>query len=261
MKKIFLYSAIAILDIGLVGCGSTTLSENNTGTHEVHFSYDGDTGPAYWGSLKEEWKTCENGLTLKPVVAGQTHQSPVDFVLAVPVNPSFVLDYNKEIEFKMLNNGHSIELETEGSHLAHVTISGKEYTLKQFHFHSESEHTEDGVHGDMEGHFVNIAADGSIVVLGVIIEASGAGNSELNKVFDLEIPAANHENEIRIHINPSHILPTGKVYSYSGSLTTPPCTQGVSWNVYTTTIGLNVNKIEMFKSHYNHNYRPITGTY
>lgn len=175
MKHILLSSVMTISLFGLLGCDtSTVLSENDASSHGgAHFSYDGETGPAHWGSLTEEWKTCENGLTLKPVVSGQPHQSPVDFVSATAVNPSFLLDYNKEIEFKMLNNGHAVELEAEGEHAGHVTIAGKKYTLKQFHFHSLSEHTEDGVHGDMEGHFVNIADDGSVAVLGIIIEATG----------------------------------------------------------------------------------------
>jgi len=80
-------------------------------------------------------------------------------------------------------------------------------------------------------------------------------------VFSLDIPASGQVNETPIHINPSHILPSGKVYSYSGSLTTPPCTEGVAWNVYTKTVGMDINKVETFKKHYNHNYRPVTGTY
>ncbi|MGC9351607.1 MAG: carbonic anhydrase family protein, partial [Sulfurovum sp.] len=93
------------------------------------------------GSLKEEWNTCTNGLEYTAVENGKLHQSPVDFESAVPADPSFMLDYNKSIAFKMENNGHSVQFNVEeGSPKAYITINEKKYELKQFHFHSVSEH-------------------------------------------------------------------------------------------------------------------------
>ncbi|UFH58256.1 carbonic anhydrase [Sulfurovum mangrovi] len=261
MKKKFLYAGMLIASMWLVGCNNESVVQDEE--IEVHFSYDGETGPDYWGSLKEEWSTCDNGLDITKVVEGEPHQSPVDFYDAVPADPSFTLDYNKSIAFKMENNGHSVQFNVEeGSPKAYITINGKAYELKQFHFHSVSEHTELGVHAAMEGHFVNVAEDNSIAVVGVMIDnVAGEGNEALESAFGLAIPEEEEENPTLITINPLDMLPGGKVYSYSGSLTTPPCTEGVAWNIYTKHIGLNEEKVEAFHEHYDHNFRPLTGTY
>jgi len=256
-----------IASVWFVGCNNESVVDDGEHEvhqeHEVHFSYDGETGPDYWGSLKEEWSTCDNGLEYTAVVEGAPHQSPVDFETAVPADPTFTLDYNKSIAFKMENNGHSVQFNVEeGSPEAYITINEKAYELKQFHFHSVSEHTELGVHAAMEGHFVNVAEDGSIAVVGVFIDnMAGAGNEALESAFGLEIPEEGEENPTEITINPLDMLPGGKVYSYSGSLTTPPCTEDVAWNIYTKHIGLNEDKVEAFHEHYDHNFRPLTGTY
>lgn len=231
-------------------------------THTPHFSYKGDASAENWYKLSDKWKTCENGVNLTPVKQGSLHQSPVDFRNAKAVAPKFRLDYDKDVAFTMLNNGHTVEFKSEGKNVATLTISDKVYTLKQFHFHSLSEHTVKGNHAVMEGHFVNIAQDGSIAVLGVFINTTnGNGNRELEKAFSLAIPSSGLHNPQSVSLNPSYILPNSKVYSYSGSLTTPPCSENVVWNVYTKAISLSKSKVESFTSHYNHNYRPITGTY
>ena len=253
MNKKILHSAILVSLLSLTGCNSL-----NT----PHFSYAGHTGADHWYGLSDTWKTCENGIKLTPVKKGSLHQSPVDFNSAIAVDPDFALDYNKKLEFKMLNNGHSIKFDAVGTDAATITIANKVYTLKQFHFHSLSEHTVKGNHAVMEGHFVNVAKDGSIAVLGVFINQSNSkGNSELEKAFSLDMPSSGEMNARTVMLNPSNILPDGKVYNYSGSLTTPPCTEGVAWNVYSTAISLSKVKVDSFKSKYNHNYRPVTGTY
>ena len=229
---------------------------------EVHFSYDGNTAPAQWYSLKEEWKTCKNGLTLKPVKAGELHQSPVDFKHAKAVTPKFDLDYDKSLDFKIINNGHSIMFKAKNDKAASVKIDGKTYYLKQFHFHYLSEHTIKGKHTPMEVHFVNVSDDGSIAVLGVFIDRSrSGGNAMLEKAFSVSLPQSGYANKPLIALNPVSMLPQGKVYSYSGSLTTPPCSENVAWNVYVDHIKLSEKKIEAFKKLYDHNYRPVTGSY
>jgi carbonic anhydrase len=237
-------------------------SQKNVHHSDVHFSYDGDTGPAYWYSLKDEWETCKNGLTLKPVKAGEPHQSPVDFRNAKAVMPDFDLNYDKNLDFKIINNGHSIMFKAVDQKGASVHIDGKTYYLKQFHFHYLSEHTIKGKHTPMEVHFVNISDDGSIAVLGVFIDSTkGQGNSMLEKAFSVSLPPSGYANVPSIILNPAKMLPGGKVYSYSGSLTTPPCSENVKWNVYVKHNKLSKQKINAFKKHYDHNYRPVTGSY
>jgi len=259
-KKLF-HSGLVLAMVSFVGCGSSDDTAKTTETS--HFSYKGDTGPEHWYELNKAWATCKNGLDITAVIPKQKHQSPIDFDSAIPVDGNFTLNYNKDLEFKVINNGHAIEFEAEGNKtVASLTIGTKVYELKQFHFHSLSEHTENGLHSKIEGHFVNVASDGSLAVIGVLIdEAKESLNGELEKAFSLTIPNEKATTSPKIHLNPSHILPTGKVYSYSGSLTTPPCTEGVTWNVYSTHINLSKAKIDAFNKHYTTNYRPITGTY
>ncbi|MGC9351320.1 MAG: carbonic anhydrase family protein, partial [Sulfurovum sp.] len=104
--------------------------------------------------------------------------------------------------------------------------------------------------------------DGSIAVVGVFIDnVAGEGNEALESAFGVEIPEEEEENPTEVTINPLDMLPGGKVYSYSGSLTTPPCTEDVAWNIYTKHIGLHEDKVKAFQEHYDHNFRPLTGTY
>jgi len=260
IKNTLVYMGTLAIILGLNGCGDTTITDKN---ETVHFSYDKskEAGPQHWGDLKSEWSTCKNGLDITAVISGEKHQSPIDFYDALPVDGNFTLDYNKSITFKVKNNGHAIQFDAQEDQNASLTIGTKKYTLKQFHFHSKSEHREHGEHAKIEGHFVNVADDGSLAVLGVFIDDNNAStSSELEKAFALDFPEEDHTGDTVV-INPSQILPTGKVYSYSGSLTTPPCTEGVTWNVYTTHLHLSTDKIKEFTKHYTHNYRPITGTY
>lgn len=300
LKKQFLLSlATATLFFG--GCGVATdaadknitfpdMNEmpemNNTmleGEHEApHFSYDAETGPAYWGHLSEDWATCNNGLTQTDVQAGHNHQSPVDFVTtgSIATAQNFTVNYDNNLTFDIINNGHTIQLnEITPDTNNTLTINGVVYQMLQFHFHATSEHLEDNKSSAMEMHFVNKAADGSLAVLGMFIDANDtAANAELSKVFEHELPAplamghhaatrATNSEEapapIHVNLNLNNILPatTTTVYNYSGSLTTPPCTEGVAWNVYTTHTALKADDIAKYTAHYNHNHRPVTGQF
>ena len=115
----------------------------------------------------------------------------------------------------------------------------------------------------METHFVFKANDGALAVIGVFVDrnvTSSNENSELAKVFDTTLPDAEQSGD-EVTINVAKILPAGKVYSYSGSLTTPPCTEGVAWNVYVDHIALTEDHVTKFTKKYHNNFRPITGNW
>jgi carbonic anhydrase len=142
-----------------------------------------------------------------------------------------------------------------------LTINGIVYTLAQFHFHSLSEHTEVGNHSDMETHFVFKSAEGHLAVIGAFIDDNGtSSNLELHKIFSTTLPDADDNGSI-VSINVADLLPNSTVYSYSGSFTTPPCTEGVAWNIYTEHIHLSPNEIDSFQAKYDDNYRPVTGEF
>ena len=257
----------ALVSAGFVGCGSNDTTSNTEAT--THFSYFGETGPSHWASLNSEWNTCSNGLTLKPVNPGANHQSPVNFTTNATIsdpNRIYQLDIDRDLEFTIINNGHAIEAELDevDADKDKITINGREYFLKQFHFHAYSEHTENNVPAAIEAHFVFKSLSGKLAVLGLFVDrnaTSGAENLELAKVFNTILPDAEQTGD-KVSINVNKILPTtSNVYSYSGSLTTPPCTEGVVWNVYTTHTALTEAQVVNLTKHYHNNFRPITGNW
>jgi carbonic anhydrase len=125
------------------------------------WGYLGDIGPAYWGDLSPDWIACSTGEI----------QSPVDFS-KLPAHPTsrhkMSIDYDSHTTGEIFNNGHTIEVETEGSNT--LTLDGIPYELVQFHFHTASEHRVNGRGFDMELHLVHQAADGSNAVVGVFLK-------------------------------------------------------------------------------------------
>ncbi len=261
-------SIATALTITLSGCGgggANTFDQTSNQPHQenqtVEFSYWGKTGPTYWGTLKPEWHMCAKGLTLTPVDPTQAHQSPIDFTQnATPTDPDFILDADRAIPFEIENNGHTIEAVAKSDEDT-LTIGDKLYTLKQFHFHAYSEHTQNNHPAAMEAHFVFKAQDGSLAVLGVFVDRdeNGEENEELAKVFTAPLPAEHQKGE-ELAINITNIIPQNStVYHYIGSLTTPPCSEGVEWNVFTKHIKLSEPKLVKFTKLYHNNFRPITG--
>lgn len=262
-KKILSAALVAALAFGLSGCGSDSSDDTTSEETEVHFGYFGANGPSHWGDLKPEWSTCKNGLTLSDVTdPTQHHQSPINFTsAAVASEPSFELDVDRDIEFTTENNGHAIEMVPESSEDTMV-LDGKTYTLAQFHFHAYSEHTQNNMPAAIETHFVFKAADGSLAVLGVFVDRNATNeNSALASIFSQTLPEAGEEGA-KLSINVADILPeASSVYSYSGSLTTPPCSEGVAWNVYTKHINLSESHVVNFTKKYHNNFRPVTGNW
>lgn len=254
----------ALVSVGFIGCGDA--NNDTTPEAEVHFSYFGENGPTHWADLRSEWDTCRNGLTLTPVDPTAEHQSPVNFTSsATKSTPDFTRNLNNDLNFTIVNNGHAIEAELDEAeaHIDYITIGSTNYYLKQFHFHAYSEHTENNVPAAIETHFVFKSDDGNLAVIGLFVDRDGTTtNTELQKVFNTTLPEANEEGASVI-INVESILPPASttVYKYSGSLTTPPCTEGVAWNVYTAHTALPETDIVKFTKHYHNNFRPITGNW
>lgn len=229
------------------------------------FGYFGEHGPTHWADLSSKWSTCAHGLELKSITnPAHKHQSPVNFTSkAVASNPQFKLSADKTVEFEIENNGHTIEAVPQSRDIK-MKLGGVNYTLAQFHFHAYSEHTQNSKPAAMEVHFVFKSFDGKLAVLGAFIDRDLSGlseNTELAKVFSTKLPDVEKKGA-KVALNISKILPSAsKVYSYSGSLTTPPCSEGVAWNVYTTHIALSEDHVVNFTKHYHNNFRPVTGNW
>lgn len=190
-------------------------------------------------------------------------QSPIDIVAsgAVAADPA----EPRAIEFshthgaidKVEDNGHAVQVDT---HATEATIRGRHFKLAQFHFHAQSEHTLDGKHFPLEGHFVFKAQDGRLAVVGVMYE-QGKANPVAQEVLDDLEPRkagpAQHEIDIEGLLPKSH-----GYYHYLGSLTTPPLTENVEWYVMPEPVTMSKRQIDGFLSHYrrnNRNIQPLNG--
>jgi len=156
----------------------------------------------------------------------------------------------------VVNTGHTIQVNVKRGNT--VSVNEAKLTLMQFHFHHLSEHKVNGTAYDMELHLVNQdSVTGNLAVVGVFLK-QGAANAELAKVFD-NLPATKgQEIVLSNNINLINLLPTNqKYYQYTGSLTTPPCTQGVDWFVMKTPLEISADQINAFAKLYGNDARPV----
>ena len=209
------------------------------------FGYFGAEGPPFWGELSRDWSACGGGKI----------QSPVDFRLPHPPQPrKLSLEYG-DTTGEILNNGHTIEVETEGRNI--LTLAGVAYQLKQFHFHSVSEHRVDGRGFDMEMHLVHASADGSNAVIGVFLER-GSSSGSLAPIFHHLPDDVNTKHHLDASFNPRDFLPKSEtLFRYVGSLTTPPCTEGVQWIVMNAPMTIADEDMAQFTERIHLNARPV----
>jgi carbonic anhydrase len=209
------------------------------------FGYFGENGPAFWGQLSPAWETCGTGEI----------QSPVDLRAPLPQRlRTLPIEYGTTTG-EIFNNGHTIEVEVEGSNF--LTLDGVEYELVQFHFHAVSEHRVNGRGFDMEMHLVHAAVDGSNAVIGVFLrrgETSGA----LETVFESLPDDVNVKHPLDQSFNPQAFLPKSQVHvRYLGSLTTPPCTEGVKWILMEEPVTISDEDMAQFAERIHFNARPV----
>ncbi len=213
------------------------------------FSYEGEHGPEHWGTLPGNAE-CSEG----------TEQSPIALSYDAPqsVQPELDLAYS-ESRVAITNSGHGITYDYDpGSTLR---IGEETYELRQFHFHAPSEHLLDGRQFPMEVHLVHQSKHGDLAVLGVFID-EGQTNPTLDGAEWKELPdrpgGVYVAEDKTVHA--LELIPSGKTFRYAGSLTTPPCSQGVSWNVFSEPIEMSKQQIEQFRALYANNARPIQDT-
>lgn len=231
----------------LAGLFAFSLCTAVSALEHAHWSYGGKTGPAEWAALAPDNVACKTGQ----------QQSPVD----LPAGKGKALaQHDAEIRYgkaagRLVNNGHTLELDLEGSADNQVVYQGVEHRLAQFHFHAPSEHRLDGRAFPMEMHLVNKSADGAITVVGVMIKA-GHKNEALAPVFAKPPKAGGAGRALEIDL--AAVLPVvRKALLYTGSLTTPPCTERVHWVVLERPIEMSRAQIDAFRRLFSDNHRPI----
>lgn len=238
MKKTLLVSAA----FGVLLSSSVLLAADD-GT--PHWEYTGDTGPAHWGELSENWSTCSTGQS----------QSPIDIIFtAAGEGDDIMLDY-KPSGISVVNNGHTIQQNFDAG--STMQSGGSTYDLVQFHFHSPSEHTFNGKHFPLEVHLVHADKAGNLAVVGVMFE-EGEANETLEKVWQVMPEKADMTNTSEQKFNAHDLLPKDIDFAlYSGSLTTPPCSEGVRWHVVQEPLEVSQLQIKKFQDVISANNRPI----
>ena len=243
----------------VVSIGLLALSETSRGTvlsaladtSAPEFAYNGDNGPGFWGETPG-WEACAG-------ISGTQRQSPIDIDHVVFDRHLGPLPLRlHETRLALTNNGHTIEEEYEpGSSL---TVNGVEYGLSQFHFHTLSEHTVGDRHATMELHavFADPASDNKAVVGQLFV--IGKANRFVADLLAHGLPTKSGDevNEPTQMINVADALTkTSRYYTYPGSLTTPPCTETVTWFVLHEYAQLSIDQFEMFRHILGNNFRPL----
>lgn len=212
-----------------------------------------DPKPAsHWDYEHPDWQN--EGYT----DCGGKVESPINIDTSKTIKahmPPLAFDYNP-FNFTIVDNGHTIQVINTGANK--LTLDGTQFDFKQFHFHHTGEHAVNGIKGDMELHLVHAdPITGNLLVLAVVIK-EGAANTTIEKVWN-NIPAIK-EKEVAtaISLNLNDLLPANKkYYTYTGSLTTPPCTDGIEWIILKQPITMSKEQIETFAHSYENNARPL----
>jgi len=209
------------------------------------WSYGGMTGPQAWGRLKPEYSACAAGK----------RQSPIDIRdgIALDLDP-VRFDY-KPGRFSIIDTGHTVQVNVAPGNA--IEVGGKRYALQQFHFHRPSEERINGRQFEMDVHLVHQDAEGRLAVVAVLLERGAAqpllqtlwNNLPLEKQEEVAVPTA---------IDLNQLLPADRrYYTYMGSLTTPPCSEGVLWLVMQQPLAVSARQIDIFSRLYPMNARPM----
>ncbi len=214
-------------------------------SHGPHWEYSGEEGPQNWGELADNFKLCSSGL----------EQSPINISAEWAARDAIQLDY-KLSNFQVIDNGHTVQVNVERGNYAN--IDGQRYELKQFHFHTPSEHLLDNRSYLMEVHFVHANEKGELAVIGAFI-GTGKSHPEYQRVWDY-MPVKTNEpiKPYNKTLDLRRLLPERlQAFHYAGSLTTPPCSEKVNWNVLQAALRFSTDQIDRFKAKYPLNARPV----
>lgn len=213
---------------------------------DIQWTYTGERGAANWGALSPEFATCSQGKL----------QSPID------IRDGARLDL-EPIEFsyppsalRIVDTGHTVQVNVDAGR--HIVVMGRRYDLKQLHFHKPAEERIDGRSYDMSAHLLHKDVDGRIAMVAVLFEA-GEENAFLRRLWPylpLERGREAYLPEVKLELD--RLLPESRTYyTYMGSLTTPPCTEGVLWIVMKTPVPISVEQVAVFSRLYPMNARPV----
>jgi len=222
---------------------------NASASGDVHWSYGAHGGPAEWAALNPEFATCKLG----------THQSPIDIRGAKTADlPAIAFNY-QPAPLAIIDNGHTIQVNyAPGSW---IDVGGARYELVQFHFHKPSEEKINGKPHAMVAHLVHKNAEGKLAVVAVLLDGGGA-SATIDAIWK-NLPAEKEKAVTvpGVSVDASTLLPKDRAYyTFQGSLTTPPCSEDVTWFVLKSPMKIADGEIAQFAKIYPMNARPTQPT-
>lgn len=231
---------LTLLMTALLMTGSAYASEHPA------WSYEGDGAPEHWGDLSADFSQCKTGMNQSPInitSTQKTHLAPLDFRFG-------------DVPLTEINNGHTVQVNDDGGD--ELTLDNEKFSLQQFHFHTPSENTIDGKSFPLEAHFVHKNDKDEIAVIAVMFQ-TGKENPELQKLWQAMPGKAGEAVSIKQKLDLKGLFPADlSYYRFSGSLTTPPCTEGVRWLVIKQPMTVSEQQVEKFAATmHHHNNRPV----
>src|SRR5690606_1271201 len=193
----------------------------------IQWDYSGEGGPEHWGRLEPANHLCAKGLRQSPIEVGggiRVDLEPIGF------------DY-RNTDFRVIDTGHTVEVRVEPG--SSITVSQRRYELKQFHFHRPSEERVNGRHHDMSLHLVHADEQGRLAVVAVLMDQA-KDHAAVQQIWNA-LPLEKHTEQVSaVPLDLNALLPEQRQYhTYMGSITTPPCTEGVLWLVMKQPVGVS----------------------
>ncbi len=238
-KRLLAIVAVA----GIVGVAGSGMAADTS-----RWSYAGANGPAKWAKLEKDFAACALGKTQSPIDIPDAEARKGDL-------PPLLFDYRPS-PLRIVDNGHTIQVNyAPGST---ISVAGKRYELVEFHFHKPSEEKISGKAHDMEAHLVHKGSDGKFAVVAVLLDA-GKENALIKALWANLPQTKDKENAVdAVKVNALDLLPRDKgYYTFAGSLTTPPCSEAVTWFVLKTPMPISADEIARFSRSYPMNARPV----
>ncbi len=211
------------------------------------WSYSGMEGPQHWGSLEPDFSLCAKGV----------QQSPIDLANALPLRNNYLhLHYHPSL-FSLCESPHNLYQDSVKPSKNYLAYNGQPYNLVEIHFHVPSEHRLNGKQYPMEVHLVHQNSKHELLVVGVFLKL-GASNGYLASLLNApQFQSLSKEIEPVVQLNPALLIPASfqanakRYFTYQGSLTTPPCAEGVTWVMAQDPVELSAAELKLFKDQVN----------
>lgn len=236
--------AVALARAHRSGPLNTPIALKPGAAHGGHWDYSGENGPQAWGSMQADFATCSTGR----------RQSPIDIRDGIRVDLEPIKFDYKPTAFRVIDNGHTIQVNLEPGNS--ISVMGRRFELVQFHFHRPSEERINGRQFAMVAHLVHKDMEGKLAVVAVLIDP-GKSHPVVQQAWNNLPLEKNEEQRASALLDVAALLPESRnYYTYMGSLTTPPCSEGVLWMVLKQPAELSLDQIGIFSRLYPMNARP-----